>query len=203
MPQGVSIWSDFSETSVPAEAFRQLVAMGFNVKQSTFYRHCDKGRCRKNTNGLYTARMMKQYIEAEGYIRPGDDTEDENDNISSLTVRKLEGENEKLYWSNKQAKLKYEKEMGKLIEREGLNLEMAARTVAFATGYRQKVSMESPKLITAMNGDITRQPEFEDLLLGIFDELLNEFCSIEEFSVLFDDLAELVAEEESMEEVAE
>ncbi len=203
MAAPVSIWSDFRETPVKLDVFRQLDAMGYQVTQRTFYRHCKEGKCRRNADGVFSRRLVKAYCDAEGLARNGAETDD--DDGGKLAVKqsvKIDRENEKLELSNKLLKLKYERSIGKLIERDGLYLELAARTVALDTGFRQKLSMEAPKLIASIGGDLNRQLEFEDLVLElVWNELLADYCAVDEFEVLFDDLAEETADATDVDEL--
>ena len=191
MAAPVSIWSDFVETANKRDVYRQLTEMGYQVSERTFYRHCAQGKCRKNEDGVYSRRLVKSYADLEGLARVGvDQDEDDGGKVAVKQAEKIDKENEKLEWSNRLLKLKYERSVGRLIEREGLYLELAARMVALDTGFRQRLSMEAPKLIASIGGDLNRQLEFEDLALElVWNELLNDYCSIDEFEVLFDDLA--------------
>lgn len=203
MAAPVSIWSDFVETANKRDVYRQLVAMGYQVAERTFYRHCTQGRCRKNKDGVYSQRLLKSYVDLEGLARDGaDPAEDDGGKVAVKQAEKIDKENEKLEWSNRLLKLKYERSVGKLIERDGLYLELAARMVALDTGFRQRLSMESPKLIASINGDLNRQLEFEDLVLDlVWNELLNDYCSIDEFEVLFEDLAAETADATEVDEL--
>jgi len=203
MAAPVSIWSDFVETANKRDVYRQLVAMGYQVAERTFYRHCTQGLCRKNKDGVYSQRLLKSYVDHEGLARTGaDPAEDDGGKVAVKQAEKIEKESEKLDLTNKLLQLKYDRSVGKLIERDGLYLELAARMVALDTGFRQRLSMESPKLIASINGDLNRQLEFEDLVLDlVWNELLNDYCSIDEFEVLFEDLAAETADATEVDEL--
>lgn len=179
-------WREFRETKVKADVLSQLVAMGYDLTQRTFYRHCKQGKCRVNTQGVYSRRLVKQYIEAEGIIRTGEPVDADGPDMA-LSVEKQRLENEKLRISNQHASLKFQKDQGQLIEREALFLEMASRAVALDNSFRQAIDMEAATLIAAVKGDASRQAEFLDLMSQIWNGLLNAFAATDEFEVLFDD----------------
>jgi len=77
--------------------------------------------------------------------------------------------------------------VGKLIDREALYLELAARAVTIDNGFRQKIEMTVPELIAIVKGDASRQVEFLDMLMQAWDELLNSYATTAEFEVLFDE----------------
>ncbi len=182
----IRAWVEFKEGKNKAEVLRQLQDLGYELTQRTFYRHCQQGKCRLNQDGVYSRRLVKQYIEAEGIGRIGEPEEKEGPNIA-LSIEKLQLENEKLKINNQHAALKFNKDQGLLLERDALYLEMASRTVALDNGFRQKIEMEAPALIVAVKGELARQAEFTDLLLQVWDELLNSFSTADEFEVLFED----------------
>ncbi|KJS00882.1 MAG: hypothetical protein VR65_10765 [Desulfobulbaceae bacterium BRH_c16a] len=179
-------WRDFRETKVKADVLAQLIAMGYDLTQRTFYRHCKQGKCRVNTLGFYSRRLVKQYIEAEGIMRTGEPVDADGPDMA-LSVEKQRLENEKLRISNQHANLKFKKEQAQLIEREALYLEMAARAVALDNGFRQMIDMEAATLIAAVKGDSSRLAEFLDLINQIWNGLLNTFAATDEFEVLFED----------------
>jgi len=183
----IRAWAEFSDGKSKAEILRQLQDLGYELSQRTFYRHCAQGKCRTGKGGVYSRRLVKAYVEAEGLRRNGSDPDDTDSPNSALSVEKQILENEKLRLHNLRAASEYKKDEGLLIEREALYLELAARAVALDNGFRQTIEIESPALIAVLGGDLVRQPEFIDLLLGIWNELLNSYATTEEFEVLFED----------------
>lgn len=186
----IRAWVEFKESKNRAEVLRQLQDLGYELTQRTFYRHCQQGKCRVNQDGLYSRRLVKQYIEAEGIGRMGEPEEEEGPNVA-LSIEKLQLENEKLKISNQHAALKFNKDQGLLLDRDALYLEMAARAVALDNGFRQKMEMEASALIVAVKGELSRQMEFIDLIMQTWDELLNSFSTADEFEVLFEENEEM------------
>lgn len=180
-------WSQFVDTKNKAEVFRFLAAAGYAVVERTFYRHVAQGKCHKNKDGIYTRRLVKQYVEAEGIRRVGEDSQEEIGPDISEAILKQKLENQKLEWHNKAAELKYKKEGGELIEREGVYLELAARYVTLDNNFRQHLDQNAPAIIAAVGGDQTRLVELADMLLAMWDEMLNSFVRVDEFEVLFAD----------------
>jgi hypothetical protein len=180
-------WQEYKDTAGKAEVLRQLIALGYQLTQRTFYRHCKQGKCRLGSDGLYTRRLVKAYVEAEGLRRSGVVETDDNGPDIALALRKQQLENEKLTWHNKKAQLDYDKAAGALIEREGIYLELAARYVALDNAFWQKFDTAAPEMIHALGGQQTRLVEFAEMMRGMWDELLNSFVSLDEFEVLFNE----------------
>jgi hypothetical protein len=180
-------WQEYIESSNKAEVLRQLHDLGYKLTQRTFYRQCKEGKCRPGKDGVYTRRLVKQYIDAAGIRRTGAPAGEDNGPDIALSLRKQKLENEKLEWHNKKSQLDYEKAAGALIEREGIYLELAARFVTLDNAFRQKLDTAAPEIIAAVGGDQTRLVEFSEMVMTMWDEMLNSFVSLDEFEVLFAD----------------
>jgi hypothetical protein len=178
-------WSEYSDTANKADVLRQLQELGYDLTQRTFYRHCQQGKCRTSSAGLYSRRLVKQYLEAEGIKRTGEAAGDDNgpDLAESLLKQRLE--NQKLDWHNKNAELDFKKKAGALIERDGVYLEIAARYVTLDNAFRQKIETAAPEIIAAVGGDLSRLLEFNEMITTMWDEMLNSFVTMDEFEVLF------------------
>lgn len=182
-------WQEFTETSNKAEVLRQVEAMGYAITQRTFYRHCGQGKCRTNNDGVYSRRLVKQYIETEGILRTGEPVAEQNGPDVALAVAKQQGEVEKLRIDNERASLKLQKERGELIEREAVYLELAARGVVLSNSFENDIVDErSRELIVAVGGDLGRIHEFQDLLRGYWVDLINSYCTTD-IEVFFADQA--------------
>ncbi len=185
----IGAWAEYQETKVKASVLGQLLDLGYELSQRTFYRHCKQGKCRVNRDGVFSRRLVKQYVETEGISRTGQDIEDNGPDVA-LSIEKQRLENEKLQINNGHAALKFKKDQDLLLEREALYLEMAARTVALDNGFRQLIDMEAPAMIATVKGDVTRLSEFTDMLHQLWNELLNSFSTTDEFEVLFEEEGE-------------
>lgn len=181
-------WQEYQDTDVPKEVHRQLEEMGYDIAQSTFYRHCDRGSCGKNEKGFYTRRMVSDYVKAKGLLRNGEVEDSAPGPDMSLSLAKQRLENEKLELHNKRERLKAAKDEGSVIEREGLYLEIAAREVALDGMFRQRMEMDATQIIAAVGGDTARLPEFNEMIFAIWEELMTDFANVEEFEVLFEDM---------------
>ena len=183
----IKSWKEYEETKSKASVLRQLHDLKYELTQRTFYRHCKNGQCRVNDEGVYSRRMLKLYIEAEGIKQTGNTVEDENGPSTVLSVEKQQLENQKLRIQNRTSELNLKKKEGKLIERERFDTEMSTRAVALSNGFHQMIEMEAPALITAVGGDVSRLVEFVDLISQVWDELLNNYSRNDEFEVLFEE----------------
>ena len=182
----IRAWAEFADSKNRADILRQLQDLGYEISQRTFYRHCAQGKCRTGKGGMFTRRLVKAYVEAEGLFRHGEDLADLEGPNSALSVEKQKLENEKLRIHNQTAELEFRRKAGLLIEREALYLELSARAVALDNGFRQMIEVEAPALIVALGGDPARQPEFTEAMLAVWNDLLNSYASTEEFEVLFE-----------------
>lgn len=180
-------WAEYQDTKDKAYVLRQLIALGYELTRSTFYRHCDKGQCRANDDGVYSRRMVKaEYCEAVPIQREGD-RGGSGGQGAAFSIEKQKLENEKLRLHNRREDLKVKKEEGLVFEKAAFYLEMAARTVILDNSFIQKIDLEGPAIIAAVGGDVSRMPEFMDMMTTIWNELLNSFSTTDEFEVLFEE----------------
>lgn len=182
-------WAEYQDTENQAEVLRQLVELGYDITQRTFYRHCKQGKCRrKPETNLFTRRLVKQYVEAAGLRRSGMPAGGDAGPDLALSVENQKLQNEKLRIDNETRAVKLKKITGQLIERDGVYLEIAARTVALDSAFAARIiETACPRLIAAVAGDQNKLPEFQDLLREEWETMMNSFCTTDTFEVLFDD----------------
>ncbi len=171
---------------------RHLRSCGYDISQSTLYRHVADGKLRKGTGGVYTPTMLRKYVRDVGLVRTmtadGQDDAGDGGEMSAdmLAEEKLRAEVAKLRAQAERERLKAEREAGRLIEREDLYLELAARAVVINTGFRQMVAVTMADVIAAVHGDPLRQQEAEDILVRAWDDMISEYARRDRFEVLFE-----------------
>ena len=193
---------DLQPTGSVMAVLRHLQAVGYRVKKSTLYNHAGQGLLRKNGDGLYTPALVRKYVRQAGLPRldgtasdlpdqPAGSLPDIQDHPAALAPdqlpeEKLRQEVLKLRAQARREQLKADREAGRLIDREDLYLELAARAVVLNTGYRQLVAMEAPAWIAAAHGDPALLPEVESMMLHAWDNLIGQYATRDRFEVLFD-----------------
>lgn len=179
---GPAAWGEYKDTKVRAEVLRFLQGMGFDVAQRTFYRHCDEGKLKTNTRGLYSRRLVRAY--AEHTLRLiGGVTAVAGE--SSLVAERLAEQVARERINRQRDEIRLRRERGEVIDRESLNLEVAARGVALDAGVRQMINSKGMEWIAGCGGNTEKLSEFTAMFLRDWDELINTFAQPGEFEVVF------------------
>jgi hypothetical protein len=178
-------WGEFKDTANRAEVLRFLRRMGYQVAQRTFYRHCDAGLCKRGTKGTWSRRTVKAY--AENHLHLGDAAVTEVESEPGLLQARLKEQVERERINKQRDEIRLRRESGAVIDRDSLNLEVAARAVALDSGVRQMVNAKGYGWIVAVCGDTDKIAELTALILRDWDELINTYATAGEFEVVFED----------------
>jgi len=179
-------WADFRDTANKAEVLRFLQRMGYAVAQRTFYRHCAEGKCKLGTGGMYSRRTVKSYADHHLHLAgsgPGPAVESEENLLQARLKEQVERER----INRQRDEIRLRRESGAVIDRDSLNLEVAARAVALDAGFRQTVNARAMEWIVVCGGNTDKIAELTALILRDWDELINTYATAGEFEVVFED----------------
>lgn len=168
------------------EAVSYLNRRGFKVGKSKFYADCKKGLVRIQADGSILAGDLEAYARKRGLDRPDMDGSDPK-KVEELHEVKLQKEIEKLDWENKRREFEYEKETGKYIPREQLELELASRAAVFDSQLRTKIRAAAREWTAIVKGSSEYTPDLIDHALDMLDQAMNEFARMDRFQVIFAD----------------
>lgn len=177
------------------EAVAYLNRRGFKVGKSKLYADCKKGLVRIQADGSIFATDLESYARRQGLDRPDMDGSDPK-KVEELQEIKLRKEVEKLDWENKRRQFEYEKETGKHIPRELLELELASRAAVMDSQLRTKIRARAREWTAIVQGSSEYTPELITDALDMLDQVMNEFARMDRFQVIFADENEEQAENE-------
>lgn len=178
-------WGEFKDTTVRAEVLRFLLGMGFTVAERTFFRHCKEGKLKKNGKGVYSRRLVRAYAESTLHLAGGGETVAASE--ENLLQARLAEQVARERVNRQRDEIRLRREAGAVIDRESLNLEVAARGVALDAGVRQMVNAMGMEWIVACGGNTDKLAELAALVLRDWDELINTFAQPGEFEVIFEE----------------
>lgn len=159
-----------------------LKSEGWQVSQSTVYKHGQEGKIRPDVGKVYSLAAVKRY--ASRYLMWAETKQ--KIGIEELQLAKYKAE---VAWKGEQARrerIKRMAEEGKYILRSDLFLELAARAATLEAGLKYMISARAADLIEMVGGD---QKKVGDLIRAMengLNEGLNEFASTKEFHVVFE-----------------
>lgn len=166
-----------------------LQKQGYKIAKSKLYSDTKNGYLRLQSNGSILLQDVEAYIKNLGLQRFNMDGPDPEE-AELLNQQKQKKVIEKLEWENKKRKFEYEREIGRYIPREDLELELASRAGVLDSGLRTKIKTHARDWIRMAGGRADKVPEVIEDIFQVLDGQLNEFARMDRFQVIFDELEE-------------
>lgn len=166
-----------------AEVLVYLNDSGWDIKQSTLYRHKKESKIQPEADGTYSQGKVDKY--AKTFLKQKSTGKKVNEKNDELQRKKLEIEIENLELERERKKLAHEKEQGKFIPREQMELELAGRAGILEHGLKQWIQSRAAEWIRTADGDPKKVGEVINLMTRDVDEHLNNYAS-REYQVIFD-----------------
>lgn len=166
------------------EAIGYLVRRGYTVSKSKFYRDLKKGLIRRKKDKTYATIDLERYARQQGLAQP-DLSGPRTQKIEELHEIKLQKEVEKLDWENKRRKFEYDREQGKYIPRELLELELASRAAVIDSQLRTKIRARAREWTALVHGRTEFVPDLVSDALAMLDQAMNEYARMDRFQVIF------------------
>ena len=179
--------------SVPnrLEAVAWLNAQGYAIGKSKLYADSRKKKLLPiQDDGSVLVADLKKYINKIGLVRLSGETAPDQ-KLEKLYEDKLRLEVQKLEWENKKREFEYERELGKWIPREDLELELAARAAVLDSGLRTRLKVLARDMVLDLGGSPDRVPDLVGKIHQVLDGLMNEFASLRRFEVIFEPAEEI------------
>jgi len=175
---------EYSPSKKKIDVFHYLIKSGWNVSQSTFYKHVKEGKLVPDKDdGLFKKRPVDKYGRTHlPRVETGKKVDEEADDLAR---RKQRAEIDKLEHFIKREKFKHDVEQGKYILRERIQIEQAGKAAVLYAGLKSKARSRAPEIIAAVKGDQTRTGELITMLIDMIDEGLHKYSSVKEFQVVF------------------
>lgn len=174
-------YQTFSDISAVLE---YLQNSGWKVSRTSLYRDHGNGKLRPRDDGEYHAKDVDRY--AKTWLKKKATGKRIREATDELQRKKLELEQENLLLDNLKKKLALDKELGKLIPREQLEIELAAWTGIVEAGLKHWIQSNAAGWIRMMDGDVKKVGELINAMDSDLDELINNYSGDREYEVVFD-----------------
>jgi hypothetical protein len=163
------------------EVWQFLEKEGWKISKSTLYNHCNEGRLKLNRDGHYTLKAVNRYARTHLELKEtGQKIGDEE-----LQRKKTMAEVARITEQAKLAQIKRMAEEGRYIEREQVDLEMAARAATLEAGLKGMVQSRAGEWVALVEGEEKRAGDLVRDMMAVIDQTLNEFATVKEFEVIF------------------
>lgn len=163
------------------EVCKYLVEAGYAAKYSTVCLHCKQGKLLPAAGGYYRRRDVDRY--AGTHLKEAATGMKKKSREDQLQRKKLEMELENLELQNKTRSLQYEKEMGKYVEKERMEMELAGRMTVLKSGYKHWIQSTAVDMIRLVGGEVNKTGELINMATKEFDRHLHQYSKEQEWEV--------------------
>jgi hypothetical protein len=167
-----------------------LIDKGYKVKKSKVYKDAKAGLLRIEEDGTVLMESVRRYLaHPEAGVKEHMETVDAGSDIEIKEYhrRAAIAKAKKTELEARRIEFEMEKEEGRWIPREDLELEMAGRAAVLEQGFRNLVQVRAADWIHICGGDAARAGELRAAVNEQLDDLLNEFARADVFQVLFEE----------------
>lgn len=177
---GNTSWDDYMETGKQVDVVRFLVSLGYQRSGKQFSEDHKAGLIKKNEKGVFTRRAVHQY--ANRFLIHGANS-DKNPVVGE--ARKLQLQCEKLERENEEGSFKFAVLKGRYIPRRDLYLQLAGRAAVLDAGVEQFIRAKASELVAVVSGDHGKLPDFVDVFVNGWKDLLNSYANAQDLEVHF------------------
>ena len=181
-----SVGSDGMEKPLPAfnsllEVCAHLEKAGFKISKSKIYRDRDKGLIRVQPDGTVAEPEVRAYAAILERINANlDDMDNGQAEKAYLEREKLREQVEKLRFSR-------EKDQGKFVLKEELDLKMVGILTVLDTNFRHMLDMAMGDICHMLGGDIRKLNTAKDFAEQKLDEMMDQLAHTDSFTIQFTD----------------
>lgn len=180
-----------------AAVLEYLKTEGWKTTKTSLYRHQSEGKFRPQKDGTYREKDIDKY--AKTWLKQQSTGKKVSEQLDELQrkIRVQELQNQELEYERK--KFLHERDLGKFIPREQLELELAARAGVLDAGLKHWIQSRAADWIRAANGDTKKVGDMINMMSGDLDEYINSYASTKEYQVIIDGKEEAEIEEQETE----
>lgn len=171
------------------EVVRWLDRKGYKIKKSKLYKDAKAGLLRVEDDGSVEMDSVRRYLEhPEAGVREHFETVEAGSDleVKEYHRRTAKAKMQKIEMENKKLAFEMEKEAGKWLPREDLELEMAGRAAVLEQGLKNLFRVRAADWIHMVSGDAARAAELRAVLERELDQLLTAYARADQFQILFE-----------------
>lgn len=168
------------------EAVQWLRDQGYKVGKSKLYNDASSGKLKVCNDGSIRVSDLEDYARRQG-LEPLEQATEPDEDTEDLQREKIKEELRKLQLQNERQEFERQKEMGKYIPRENLELELASRAGVLDSGLRTAIKTHARDWVHLVGGQADRVPDLVEAMLDVLDQKLNEYARMDRFEVIFED----------------
>jgi len=171
---------------------------GWKAARQSLYRHQSQGKLLPNSDGKYTLRAVKKY--AETFLKQTATGKRVQQNADDLQREKLEQELKNLKLKNERETFNFQKDKGRYVPREQLEIELATRAGIFLAGLKHWIQSKAADWIDAVGGDTRKVGELIHQMTADLDDHINQYAGqAAEYDVIIEPDTEIRTTEATIE----
>ena len=167
------------------DVLAHLQEEGWKITKATLYRHQAQGKLLPQADGAFARRAVEKY--AKTWLKQQSTGQRINDRMDELQRLKIENEIALQGLDRKRKQLAYDRDMGLLIPRELVEMELAGRAGVLDAGLKHWVQSRTAEWIRTAGGDTTRVGDLINLMTRDLDEHLNSYAAPVEYRIVIDE----------------
>ncbi len=197
MPESVAESLENTKTfTTIADVLDYLEAFGWKVTRTSLYRHQGEGKIQPAADGAYRIKDVEKY--AKAWLKQKSTGKKISERTDELQRRKLDLELKNLEIDHNRKAFAYDKEQGKFIPKEQMEIELATRAGILDAGLRHMVQSKAAEWIRTVSGDMKKVGDLINLMNHDLDEHINSYASQGEYQVVIEADGETEESEEVM-----
>jgi hypothetical protein len=186
-----------SPLSTIADVLEYLKAGGWRVSKTSLHRHRNEGKIIPREDGRYHLRDVDKY--ARTFLRQASTGKRLSEKLDELQQKKAQLEIDNLELQRNRSRLAYEKEQGRFIPREQMEIELAMRAGILDAGLKHWVRAHTAGWIRLVDGNMDKVGELINKMSRDLDEHINNYAAKNDYEAVIDAGDEMIedAEEEA------
>ena len=184
IPAQAGIQTDDPRFDNVAAVLDYLQAAGWKVTRTSLYRHQSEGKFLPQSDGTYLQKDIDKY--AKNWLKQQSTGKRVSTKTDEMQRQKLEWELKNLELDSERKKFQHEKEQGKFIPKEQMEIELAARAGILDAGLKHWIQSRAADWIRTVNGDTKKVGDMINMMNRDLDEHINSYASTKEYEVIID-----------------
>jgi hypothetical protein len=180
-----------------ADVLDYLKNDGWRVTKTSLYRHQKEGKLLPRPDGTYHPKDVEKY--ARTWLKQQSTGKRVNEKMDELQRKKLEMELDGLELQKKRNQLSYERDLGRFVRREDMEIELATRAGILDAGLKHWVKSHAAEWIRVVDGNMQKIGELISQMNRELDEHINSYATSTEYDVVIDAEEEVGTEGMDME----
>jgi len=168
-----------------ASAIQFLVDEGFDSNKSNFSRHTRQGKVSKSVEGVFEAEALLSY--ARSHVRRAESGKTLSREEKDRANAKAEAELNLIQEKFKRERLKRQKEEGKLIDRNKVEVEIGVRAGILSSLFKSEVQKRGREFVELVEGKPGKTGELIQSLMDMFDIMATDYANMKNIEAVLSD----------------